>query len=222
MQAWVQRSASAGSWRLRSSWGPWWWRCPGGERGGGGLRAGRGGAGGAQASGTRGAAPSHGAGAGARADAEHAVRLHAGPCAAAVPGPRRRARCGAKRAAGHAVARVSAKSAAGQAHRIAFFPSASRWGQMGFQGFARVVNRTGEVQETLGTVTCVSRASPVTGAPNSENSVQWLARKIVADDRFAEAEVEFWWPAIMGNEVAETPKTSPSFPERMTLGSICA
>ena len=43
-------------------------------------------------------------------------------------------------------------------------------------------------------------------APSSDNSVQWLARKIVADDRFAEATVTFWWPAIMGSEVAEPPE----------------
>ena len=42
-------------------------------------------------------------------------------------------------------------------------------------------------------------------APNADNSVQWLARQIVADERFAEAAVKFWWPAIMGNEVAEPP-----------------
>ena len=43
-------------------------------------------------------------------------------------------------------------------------------------------------------------------APDSDNSVQWVARKIVADDRFAEATVKFWWPAIMGSEVAEPPE----------------
>ena len=42
-------------------------------------------------------------------------------------------------------------------------------------------------------------------APNPDNSVQWLARQIVADERFAEAAVKFWWPAIMGSEVAEPP-----------------
>ena len=42
-------------------------------------------------------------------------------------------------------------------------------------------------------------------APNSDNSVQWLARKIAADERFAEATVKFWWPAILGSEVAEPP-----------------
>ena len=43
-------------------------------------------------------------------------------------------------------------------------------------------------------------------APNPENSVQWLTRRIVADKRFAEATVKFWWPAIMGSEVAEPPE----------------
>ena len=43
-------------------------------------------------------------------------------------------------------------------------------------------------------------------APNSDNSVQWLARKIAADKRFAEATVKFWWPAILGSEVAEPPE----------------
>ena len=43
-------------------------------------------------------------------------------------------------------------------------------------------------------------------APNSDNSVQWLARQIVADERFAEATVKFWWPAIMGTDVAEPPE----------------
>ena len=43
-------------------------------------------------------------------------------------------------------------------------------------------------------------------APDSDNSVQWLARRIVADRRFAEAAVRFWWPAVMGSEVAEFPE----------------
>ena len=42
--------------------------------------------------------------------------------------------------------------------------------------------------------------------PNPDNSLQWLARQIVADDRFAAATVKFWWPAIMGSEVAEPPE----------------
>ena len=43
-------------------------------------------------------------------------------------------------------------------------------------------------------------------APNADNSLQWLAKRIVADPRFAEATVKFWWPAIMGAEVAEPPE----------------
>ena len=43
-------------------------------------------------------------------------------------------------------------------------------------------------------------------APDSDNSLQWLARRIVADERFAEATVRFWWPAIMGSEIAEFPE----------------
>ena len=43
-------------------------------------------------------------------------------------------------------------------------------------------------------------------APNSDSSVQWLARSMVADNRFAEATVKFWWPALMGSEVAEPPE----------------
>ena len=43
-------------------------------------------------------------------------------------------------------------------------------------------------------------------APDPDNSVQWLAKRIVADERFAEATVRFWWPAIMGSEVAEPPE----------------
>lgn len=43
-------------------------------------------------------------------------------------------------------------------------------------------------------------------APNADNSVQWLARRIAADPRFSEATVHFWWPAIMGVEVASPPE----------------
>ncbi|MDE0174808.1 MAG: DUF1588 domain-containing protein [Defluviicoccus sp.] len=43
-------------------------------------------------------------------------------------------------------------------------------------------------------------------APEGEDSLQWLARQIVDDRRFAEATVKFWWPAIMGSEIAEAPE----------------
>ena len=41
---------------------------------------------------------------------------------------------------------------------------------------------------------------------HNHNSLQWLARRIVDDERFAEAAVKFWWPAIMGDEVAAHPE----------------
>ena len=43
-------------------------------------------------------------------------------------------------------------------------------------------------------------------APHPDTSIQWLAQSIVGDERFAEATVKFWWPAIMGREVAEPPE----------------
>ena len=43
-------------------------------------------------------------------------------------------------------------------------------------------------------------------SPHPDNSLPWLARQIVADDRFATATVKFWWPAIMGSEIAEFPE----------------
>ena len=42
-------------------------------------------------------------------------------------------------------------------------------------------------------------------APSADNSLQWLAERIVSDGRFAEATVKFWWPAVMGSDVAEAP-----------------
>lgn len=43
-------------------------------------------------------------------------------------------------------------------------------------------------------------------APSAENSLQWLAGRIVADQRFAEAAVRFWWPGIMGEEIVLPPE----------------
>ena len=42
--------------------------------------------------------------------------------------------------------------------------------------------------------------------PYLGSSLQWLAKQIVADERFAEAAVRFWWPAIMGSKIAEPPE----------------
>ena len=38
-------------------------------------------------------------------------------------------------------------------------------------------------------------------APRHSDSLQWLARRIADDPRFAEATVRFWWPAVMGAEM---------------------
>ena len=43
-------------------------------------------------------------------------------------------------------------------------------------------------------------------APDAANSVQWLGKQIVADERFAEATVKFWWSPVMGIDVAEPPE----------------
>ena len=42
-------------------------------------------------------------------------------------------------------------------------------------------------------------------APDARNGLQWLAGRIVADPRFAESTVGFWWPAVMGADVVEPP-----------------
>ncbi|MCY4563989.1 MAG: DUF1588 domain-containing protein [Gammaproteobacteria bacterium] len=42
--------------------------------------------------------------------------------------------------------------------------------------------------------------------PDADSSLQWLSNQIVADERFSESTVKFWWPAILGSEVAEPPE----------------
>ena len=42
--------------------------------------------------------------------------------------------------------------------------------------------------------------------PDADNSLRWLARRIVADEHFAEAAVKFWWPAVLGAELAAPPE----------------
>ena len=43
-------------------------------------------------------------------------------------------------------------------------------------------------------------------APDADNSLQWLAQRVAADHRFGDAAVKFWWPAIMGAEIASPPE----------------
>ena len=45
-----------------------------------------------------------------------------------------------------------------------------------------------------------------TAAPDAANSLQWLARRIAEDERFAEGTVKFWWPGVLGVPVAEPPE----------------
>ena len=45
-------------------------------------------------------------------------------------------------------------------------------------------------------------------APGADNSLQWLAEQIVADERFAKAAVRFWWPPIMGVDLVDPPSDS--------------
>ena len=42
-------------------------------------------------------------------------------------------------------------------------------------------------------------------APETTDSLEWLGHRIAEDRRFAEATVKFWWPAVMGRDVARPP-----------------
>ena len=58
------------------------------------------------------------------------------------------------------------------------------------------------------------------GAPQDTDSLQWLARSMVADQRFAEAAVKFWWPAIMGSDMVEPPAAGdPAFAARLSASN---
>jgi len=43
-------------------------------------------------------------------------------------------------------------------------------------------------------------------APNSDNSIQWLAHKFVNDPRFGYGTVYFWYPAVMGRDAYAIPE----------------
>ena len=45
-------------------------------------------------------------------------------------------------------------------------------------------------------------------SPSADNSLQWLAEQMVADERFAKAAVRFWWPAVTGVDLVEPPSDS--------------
>ncbi|MGB1904263.1 MAG: DUF1588 domain-containing protein [Pseudomonadales bacterium] len=56
-------------------------------------------------------------------------------------------------------------------------------------------------------------------APDQSDSLQWVAEQLVADPWFAEASVKFWWPALMGLEVAAAPEVEDDvgFQEKLAL-----
>ena len=86
---------------------------------------------------------------------------------------------------------------------------ADRYEQYGEDGFAKLSVVANKYVYHEGDTWYRDMRSPGFGgavSPNSDNSAQWLAKQIVADERFAEATVKFWWPAIMGNEVTEPPE----------------
>ena len=61
-------------------------------------------------------------------------------------------------------------------------------------------------------------------APNAENSLEWLAERIVADDRFSESTVKFWWPSIMGSNILNPPAVASEagFESRLLASSAQA
>ena len=56
-------------------------------------------------------------------------------------------------------------------------------------------------------------------APPEGSSLQWLGRQIAEDAWFASAAIKFWWPAVMGSEVAQAPEvtTDADFETRLAV-----
>ncbi len=54
---------------------------------------------------------------------------------------------------------------------------------------------------------------------NPDHSLSWLGERIADDPRFARAAIKFWWPAIMGSEVARAPEiaTDANFSDQLTI-----
>ncbi|MBA57996.1 MAG: hypothetical protein CMQ40_02370 [Gammaproteobacteria bacterium] len=54
---------------------------------------------------------------------------------------------------------------------------------------------------------------------NADHSLPWLGERIANDPRFATATIKFWWPAIMGSEVANAPEENndTDYSERLAL-----
>ncbi|MDG1115424.1 MAG: DUF1588 domain-containing protein, partial [Pseudomonadales bacterium] len=56
-------------------------------------------------------------------------------------------------------------------------------------------------------------------APPEGSSLQWLGQQIAEDAWFASAAIKFWWPAVMGSEVAQAPEvtTDADFETRLAV-----
>ena len=54
-------------------------------------------------------------------------------------------------------------------------------------------------------------------APDEQDSLQWLARQIADDPRFAKATVKFWWPALFGAKPLALPEDpeGPDYDQRL-------
>ena len=60
--------------------------------------------------------------------------------------------------------------------------------------------------------------------PDADYSLPWLAQQIAADERFAAATVRFWWPAVMGVDIADVPEdpNDPGFAGRLLAANAQA
>ena len=101
---------------------------------------------------------------------------------------------------------VPVSTPAAGAHLVELFAWAQRHARYGDDGFAKV-SVVADPYRRGDTWFRDMRAPGFDNeaVPDSARSLRWLAGRIVADDRFAPAAVRFWWPAVMGGEVAEPP-----------------
>lgn len=59
-------------------------------------------------------------------------------------------------------------------------------------------------------------------APDSDNSLQWLAQHIVQEPGFARAAVKFWWPSVIGNNPLRLPEVEEDATYRAQLSAYDA
>ena len=70
---------------------------------------------------------------------------------------------------------------------------------------------------TRGTVICASLAWREKSPTSDQDSLQWAAKQIADDPRFATATVKFWWPAVFGTEPLALPEDpeGPDYDQRL-------